>query len=135
MDLIIINQYITDDDKQHRIILAEELGHYFTTIGNNTPKKYTRYLDKLKVDKFEEKALRWSLNFLVPTQELIDLLQSNKNMNININECCDYFEVTEAFMIRKFETMAKEKTYWPLDDNFYLVLSNLPSVFITKLYV
>lgn len=128
MDLIIINQSITDDDILHKIILAEELGHYFTTIGNNTPKKYARYSDRLKVDKCEEKALRWSLNYLIPTTELIELLCSQEHMTIET--CSTYFEVPEDFMIHKFELMAKEKLSWPLDRYRYLILSNLPSIFI-----
>lgn len=128
VDLIIINQYITSKEMKHKIILAEELGHYFTTIGNNTPKKYYKYSDKLKIDKCEEAAMRWSLNFLVPTGELIEYLKDHNYIDLEM--CCDYFEVPRDFMIRKFEVIAKEKCYWKLDNNRYLVLSNLPSIFI-----
>jgi len=128
IDLIIINQYITDNEIQHRIILAEELGHYFTTIGNNTPKKYYKYSDRLKVDKCEEKAMRWATNYLVPDQQLIDLISSTGKPSID--DCCTRFEVTEDFMMNKFKDMALRKSYWPLNDGRHLNLASLPSVFI-----
>lgn len=128
MDLIIINQYITTDKIQHRIILAEELGHYFTTIGNNTPKKYYKYSDMLKVDKCEEKAMRWATNYLVPDQQLIDLVSCYSM--ITIKDCCKTFEVTEDFMKLKFKDMALRNPYWKLSDGRYLNLASLPSVYI-----
>jgi len=128
LDMIIMNTYICSDRIQHRIILAEEIGHYFTTIGNNTHKKYSKHSDKLRVDKCEEMAMRWATNYLVPDQQLIELAASSDNPSIE--DCCAAFEVTEDFMMRKFTDMAKRQLYWPLDDNRSLNLASLPSVFI-----
>lgn len=127
MDIIIINQSICDDEILHKIILAEEIGHYFTTIGNNMPKKYSKYSDKLKVDKCEELAMRWATNYLVPDDPLLTYLSSISCATIE--SCCSYFEVTTDFMIRKFEDMAKRKIAWPLGDERYLILSSLPSIY------
>jgi Zn-dependent peptidase ImmA (M78 family) len=127
MDMIIINQSVCDDEILHKIILAEEIGHYFTTIGNNIPVKYSRYSDRLKVDKCEELAMRWATNYLVPDDQLQFYLSSNPYATIE--SCYTYFEVTNDFMIRKFEDMAKRKITWPLSDERYLILSSLPSIY------
>lgn len=94
----------------HRIILSEELGHYFTTIGNNTPKKYIKYSDKLKIDICEEKVIRWALNFLVPTQALLDFLQQHEYLIID--DCCTHFDVPMELISKKFETTTQEGISW-----------------------
>ncbi len=42
-DFIFINESISDCESLYRTILAEEIGHYFTTIGDCTPKKHLCY--------------------------------------------------------------------------------------------
>jgi len=64
----------------------------------------------------------------VPTGELIEYLKDRNHIDLEV--CCDYFEVPRDFIIRKFEIIAKEKCYCQLTNTRYLVLSNLPSIFI-----
>lgn len=109
-DLIIINRYIEGNEMLHRIILAEELGHYFTTIGNNIPKKYIKKRGRLNIDICEQKAMRWSLNYLVPTKALIDYI--NQQDNTTLEDCCNYFEVPMDLMTIKFEIMTLEGVSW-----------------------
>lgn len=54
-------------------VLAEELGHYFTSIGNSVNNIYT-YRDKLNVGKCENKATKWASNFLVNEDDIIKLI-------------------------------------------------------------
>jgi len=82
-----------------RCVLAEELGHHFTGVWS-VFKIHTNYCLKKKRTADDEKALRWGTNKLIPTNELISLLEEG------ICECidlADYFGVTAWFMFRKIE--------------------------------
>lgn len=128
VDLIVINRYIESNEMLHRIILAEELGHYFTSIGNNTPVKYVKKKDQLKIDICEEKAMRWSLNYLIPTQALVDYIYTHDY--ITLDDCCKHFDVPIDFMTRKFESMTLEGVSWKPDapktfvDGMYRLLTS-----------
>ncbi|KAB3535622.1 ImmA/IrrE family metallo-endopeptidase [Alkaliphilus pronyensis] len=126
--IILINNILKGNERLYRTVLAEEIGHYRTTIGDITPRKYMCNKDRLEIDKKELLALRWACDFLIPTDSLIELVK-NKNA-ISLADMADYFMVTEEFMMKKFEFMAKIKAVWDLDSNRKLCLFNLPSVFI-----
>jgi hypothetical protein len=58
-------------DRAHfRTVLGEELGHHFTTSGNNILKAHTCYRDKIKIAKSELAAVRWAAEFLIPNSDL-----------------------------------------------------------------
>ena len=75
-DYILINKSIESTPALFRTVLAEEIGHYFTTIGQNEPKRYMCSRDRISIDKCEEAALRWACNFLLPTDSLISLMNN-----------------------------------------------------------
>ena len=49
-----------------RTVLAEELGHHFTSARDGLPKTFFHYRDRLEVSREERRALRWAAEFLVP---------------------------------------------------------------------
>jgi len=69
--LIIINSLIVDDKKLYNTILLEELGHYFTSIGDAILQSHNSCRDNLKHLKSENTALKWAVNFFIPTSELL----------------------------------------------------------------
>lgn len=71
-------------------ILAEELGHYYTSVGD--------ILDQsiLMNRKQEQRALRWSYERLVPWDRLITAYRSGVK---TCHELAEYFDVTETFLI------------------------------------
>lgn len=79
----------------HRCVLAEELGHHFTSSGERVPKKYHSAQDRLSIDKCEYKALRWAANHLVPENNLLDAIASGL---CEIWELAEEFDVTEEMM-------------------------------------
>ena len=79
----------------HRCVLAEELGHHFTSSGERVPKKYHSTQDRLSIDKCEYKALRWAANHLVPEHDLLDVIASGL---CEIWELAEEFDVTEEMM-------------------------------------
>lgn len=126
--VILINESIRDDEKLYRCVLAEEIGHYRTTIGDITPRKYMCYRDRLTVDKMEYLALRWATDFMVPTGMLIDSLR--EWLQPSFDGLVEYFQVTNQFMLHKLEFMSKQNCLWDIDGKRNLYLANFPSVHI-----
>ena len=79
----------------HRCVLAEELGHHFTSTGERTPKKHHSMQDRLSIDKCEYKALRWAANHLIPDSGLLDALRDGLCENW---ELAEEFDVTDEMM-------------------------------------
>ncbi|WP_052125301.1 ImmA/IrrE family metallo-endopeptidase [Lysinibacillus boronitolerans] len=80
------------DSPLYRCILAEELGHHFTTVGNNIANSRMNYHERLSVGKVEYKAMRWATETLIPIEYLrIAILQEKHWTNWVLAE---YFDVT-----------------------------------------
>ncbi len=127
-DIILINNSIQSDERLYRCVLAEEIGHYRTTIGDITPRKYMCYRDRLELDKKEQLALHWATDFLIPTKMLLSELK--KNNSPSLKNISDQFFVTEDFMMRKLEFMSNQNCEWDIDGKRILYLYNFPSVHI-----
>lgn len=86
-DKIFIRNNLTNIEKG--CTLAEELGHYYTTVGD--------ILDPKKVEnrKQERKARAWGYERLVG---IIDLVNAYKNGVRNRYELAEYLDVTEEFI-------------------------------------
>ncbi len=126
--IILVNESIRNNECLYRCVLAEEIGHYRMTIGDITPRKYMCYRDRLTMDKQEQEAIRWAINFVIPTTELIDLLKRTKHPDIKDLE--DYFFVTHEFLMQKFYFMSKQNCIWDIDGKRSLYLYRYPSVHI-----
>jgi hypothetical protein len=85
------------NERRLKCVLAEELGHHFTTGGNLLPVQYFYYSDRINVDKGENAALRWAVSTLIPDNELTQLLCRG----LSVNELADHFYVTEGFIKAK----------------------------------
>lgn len=90
--------------------MAEELGHYYTTIGN--------ILDQSTVEnrKQELKARLWAYKRLLPLDCFISAFRSGYN---TLYEFADYLNVTEAFLqdaIKRYKQIYG--TDWVRIDNY-----------------
>jgi len=76
-------------DVEKACILAEELGHYYTTSGN--------ILDQtdLRNRKQERRARQWAYERLVPLASLVDAFQARVKGR---HEIADFLGVTEQFL-------------------------------------
>jgi hypothetical protein len=74
---------------EKKCILAEEMGHHYTTSGN--------ILDLKAVSNRKQECLarNWSFEKLVPLKELIN---ASFNCCTNIFELAEYFDITEQFL-------------------------------------
>jgi Zn-dependent peptidase ImmA (M78 family) len=125
---ILINESINNNERVYRTVLAEEIGHYRTTIGDITPRKYMCYEDRMVIDKKELAALKWAVNFLIPTEMLLNIVKDG--LCPTLSEIAEYFVVTEEFITKKFEFMSNQKQLWDIDEHRSLCLYNLPSILI-----
>lgn len=79
-------------------VLAEELGHYHTTVGN--------ILNQSKLDnrKQEQRARNWAYNRMVPLDKFIE---AYNNSITNLHEFAELAGVTEEFMEETLEYYRK----------------------------
>ncbi|WP_460293760.1 ImmA/IrrE family metallo-endopeptidase [Clostridium tertium] len=86
-------------------ILAEELGHHFTTQGNLLePSK--DYSEKLYKNKKEYLARKWACNFLISDAEFVQALLSSIS---NKYEMCEYFNITYDILENKIKSILKDE--------------------------
>lgn len=79
-----------------RTVLAEELGHHFTSAHDGLPKTLFHYQDRLVVSREEYRALKWAANFLIPTNELREAVKKGIREDW---ELAEHFEVDECLVI------------------------------------
>lgn len=86
-------------------ILAEELGHHFTTQGNLLEES-NNYNDKLIKNKKENLAKKWAANFLISDEEFVQALCNNISSRYDL---CNYFNVTEEILQYKITSILNDE--------------------------
>lgn len=90
-----LDHSLHSDLRLHRCVMAEEIGHHFTSSGEPVVKRRFSSSDRLSIDKIEYKALRWAANYLVPENNLLDALRDGL---CEVWELAEEFDVTEEMM-------------------------------------
>jgi Zn-dependent peptidase ImmA (M78 family) len=125
---IVINDRFPEWGSKYRSVLAEELGHHFTSSGEALPRSGMPYYDRIQHDRSELKAVRWAADFLIPTELLLRRIE---DCSVScIQELADAFLVTVELIQLKLYYMSCKALYWPLKDESSLCLSSLPSIYI-----
>ncbi|MGQ9556904.1 MAG: ImmA/IrrE family metallo-endopeptidase [Desulfurispora sp.] len=75
-----------------RCVLAEEIGHHFTTAGNFLPHTFFHYRQRIEISRAEYLALRWAARHLIPMDRL---MQAFRQGIVECWELAGHFEVTE----------------------------------------
>lgn len=103
--VIAIDKSIVNYKTLYISILAEELGHHFTTQGNllEASKDYS---EKLYKNKKEILARIWASNFLVSDDEFVQALLSCIS---NKYEMCEYFNITYELLENKIKSILKDE--------------------------
>ncbi|MBS6063739.1 MAG: hypothetical protein KH972_07710 [Peptostreptococcaceae bacterium] len=119
---IIIDKKIIKENETN-CILAEELGHYFTSTGNILMN------NTLEDIKQEKKARDWAVSRLITLDDLIEAIIDKKSQDIA--ELAENLEVTEDFVIeaikyyeRKYGLSVNYKGY-KIQFNPYLKVKKL----------
>ena len=92
--IIGIHKKLLADTRKYISVLAEELGHHFTSSGNLTSECIT-YSDKLNRSKQEKRARIWASNFLISDNEIIRAILQNINTIYGLSL---HFNVTEEII-------------------------------------
>src|SRR5690606_8317379 len=87
-DIILISKYVQTYTEK-TCILAEELGHYYTSAGDITDQK------DIRNRKQELQARSWAYNRLVPLSKIV---QAHHEGIRNRHELAEYLNVTEEFI-------------------------------------
>jgi len=104
--IIILDKRLEKNNRLHKCVLAEELGHHFTVPRTNIVKIYASYNvynknnEFIKMAQDERKALRWATDFIIND---VDFCRAVKEGYSSIHELADYFEVTEWFVYQKIQ--------------------------------
>lgn len=126
-NIIVINQSIKSE-KEFRWVLCHELGHYFTSLANNSKLSYSDYANIINSHRNEIRAIRWACDYLIPTNELLDFIRSK--VYVTNEDILSHFDVNESLLIMKYFVMSMKSCSWKVADHKFLVLSSLPSVYI-----
>ena len=124
--MIFLDNSLKKDKNKHIEVLAEELGHFFTSVGISVGNIKT-YSDKLELNKVENKADKWATNFLITDEEIISLV--NKNIT-DINEMAEILSVPYEIVLKKLKNLSITKQYLDLGNGKHLILSNFPNLII-----
>ncbi|WP_459480447.1 ImmA/IrrE family metallo-endopeptidase [Clostridium saccharoperbutylacetonicum] len=86
-------------------ILAEELGHHFTSISNLTITS-KNYSEKLMKHKQEHRAKSWAANFLISDEEFEQALC---NCISTPSDICDSFDITNEMLKYKIRSIVVDE--------------------------
>lgn len=81
-----------------RTVLAHELGHHFTT-AKSTIGTFLHYRNRIEASREEYRAMRWAVNYLIPTDQLLLALKKG----YQIWELAEYFNVDTELVKLKLE--------------------------------
>jgi len=125
---IVMNESLSEESAAYRCVLAEELGHHFTSPVEALPRSGMAYYDRLQHERIESKAVRWAADFLIPTEQLLSRIE---DCSVScIQELANTFQVTVELILCKLHYMSCKALYWPLSNGKSLCLASLPSIYI-----
>ncbi len=125
---IVINQKLSEGSAAYRSVLAEELGHHFTSILETHAQTGMPYYSRVQHDRIESRAVRWAADFLIPTELLLSRIEDC--LVSSLQELADDFQVTVELINHKLYYMSCKALYWPLASGKHLCLASLPSIYI-----
>lgn len=101
--VIVISKTLLKENRAHlRTVLAEELGHHFTSVHNVSLTRF-HYKDRLLVVHREEyRALKWAAQYLIPDDKLYIALRKGLHETWRL---ADYFNVDQCLIEIKLENL------------------------------
>lgn len=108
--------------KEEACVLAEELGHYYTSNGDILVNPYINPLVKRKQ---EEIAKRWAIKKLITFNDLIKAYEYGVR---NLAEMAEYLDVTEKFLKMTFDVYYKKYGKYKIIDEQYTIFFDPPGI-------
>ncbi len=112
--VIALNKHYIADSKEETCIVAEELGHYYTSYGDLLDEA----TDKTVVRKQEEKARRWAAKRILSLNDIIKAYEYGASTRL---EFAEYLETTEDFLCWAIEYYRKKYGIIKVIDSKYVI--------------
>jgi Zn-dependent peptidase ImmA (M78 family) len=93
--IIGLNKPLAKSTQHLRSVLAEELGHHFTTVGDRIPKTYFNRRQLLEISRAEYRAMKWGALFLIQKKALMHAIHDGKKEKW---ELAEHFNVTQKLI-------------------------------------
>lgn len=121
-NVVWINKLI-ETSNEKACVLAEELGHYYTTAGD--------ILDQSTIEnrKQEKQARSWAYKKLVPLSKIVEAHQEQVR---NKHELAEYLNVTEEFLVEALCRYKEEYGIFKRLDNYVVYFDPLAVMEIFK---
>ncbi len=100
-----ISKCILNNRCKYISVLAEELGHHFTSLGNLTIES-KNYSERLMKNKQEHKAKSWAANFLISDEDFIQALYDCISTPCDM---CEHFNVTNEILEYKIASIIHDE--------------------------
>lgn len=101
---------------EKKCVIAEELGHHFTTVGNIIS------LESVQNRKQERQARKWSYEKLVPIKNLI---KASSEGCTNLYELSEYLDVTESFLKEALQHYQNKYGLYTEEDDYCIYFNPL----------
>ena len=124
--IIVINKKLENDSMKFKIVLAEELGHHFTSVGDSSV-MFNSYAKRLQLDKAEIQALKWATEYILPIDKLKPAFL--KMHNRQIDSIYNELEVPHEFLLARLKFLSHRFDCIDLDKNTALLLTTLPNIY------
>lgn len=124
--IILVLEYLKNNILKLTEVLAEELGHYFTSTGRNY--ECNNYFDKIKIGKCENKALRWACEFLIAEDEMRESFLKNFHSS-SIDIIAEDLSVSRDILIQRLYYLSLKTDVFRLDKTKHIILTNFPSIY------
>jgi Zn-dependent peptidase ImmA (M78 family) len=112
--VIALNKQNIVDSKEETCIVAEELGHYYTSSGDLLDEA----ADMTLVRKQEEKARRWAANRIISLNDIIKAYEYGSRTQ---QEFAEYLDTTEDFLCWAIEYYRKKYGIMKVVDSKYVI--------------
>lgn len=109
--------------KEKSCVLAEELGHYYTTVGNILDTQTTVN------NKQELKARMWGYNQKIGLLGIINAFEAHCT---NLYEVTEYLDVTELYLLNAIDSYKKKYGIYKKIDNYIIYFE--PCLAVMKLF-
>ncbi|KUO75685.1 MAG: hypothetical protein APF77_04110 [Clostridia bacterium BRH_c25] len=112
--IIALNKQYIENSKEEACIVAEELGHYYTSSGDLLDEA----ADMTVVRKQEEKARRWAAKRIISLNDIIKGYEYGARTQ---QEFAEYLETTEDFLCWAIEYYRKKYGIMKVIDSIYII--------------
>lgn len=114
---------------EYNSVLAEELGHHFTSTGTSTA-LFHHHPGRLTLSKVEESAIRWGTEFALPIPHIIAAIENN--ISGTIVDIANELSVTADFLMHRLRILSLTQDYIKINDTYKLVLCNYPNLHVVR---